>query len=83
MHDVDVSRSDDNAAQSGSLTNEDFISSEESFGVLAKESVGNNVFADSTTESPIESDYSCFTTSQQCVASLMYLLDTMECPDYG
>jgi hypothetical protein len=48
----------------------------------SEESFGNNVFVD-ITESPVESDYSCFTTSQQCVTSLMYLLDAMECPDYG
>jgi hypothetical protein len=31
----------------------------------------------------VETDYSCFTTSQQCVTHLMYLLDEMECPDYA
>jgi hypothetical protein len=43
------------------------------------------IFADEddTTESLAESDYSCFTTGQKCVTSLMYLLDAMECPDYG
>jgi hypothetical protein len=35
------------------------------------------------TELPEESDYSCFTASQQCVTHLIYLLDEMECPDYG
>jgi hypothetical protein len=81
MDDDDVSLSHDNAAhQPGSLTDENSIASEESFG--SEETFGNNVFADST-ESLVESDYSCFTTSQQCVTSLMYLLDEMECPDYG
>jgi hypothetical protein len=85
MDDDDVSLSHDNAAhnQSGSLTDDNSIASaEESFG--SEESFGNNVFADDTTESPVESDYSCFTTtSQHCVTSLMYFLDAMECPDYG
>jgi hypothetical protein len=31
------------------------------------------------TELSEESDYSCFTTSQQCVTHLIYLLDEMEC----
>jgi hypothetical protein len=35
------------------------------------------------TYQPVESDYSCFTTSQQCVTHLMFLLDEMECPYYG
>ncbi|MCK7580954.1 MAG: hypothetical protein MZV65_38640 [Chromatiales bacterium] len=48
----------------------------------SEESFGDNVAPD-TTESPVESDYSCFTTSQQCITSLMYLLDSMECPDYA
>ena len=39
---------------------------------------------DGTTKIPTdENDYACFTTSQKCVTSLMYLLDDMECPDYA
>jgi hypothetical protein len=60
---------DDNADQSGSQTHENAVSSK-------------GLFAD-TTETRVESDYSSFTTSQQCVTSLMYLLDAMECPDYA
>ena len=82
--DDDVSLSNDNAAhQSGSLRDDNSVASEESSE--SEESYGNNVFADEddTIESPAESDYSCFTTGQKCVTSLMYLLDAMECPDYG
>ena len=84
MDDDDVSLSNVNAAhQSGSLRDDNSVAYEKSFG--SEESFGNNDFADEddTTESPVESDYSCFTTGQQCVTSLMYLLDAMECPDYG
>ena len=87
MEDDDVSLSNDNAAHQDSVSllpdDDSVASSEECFG--SEESFGsNNVFADNSAESlPVESDYSCFTTSQQCVTSLMYLLDAMECPDYG
>jgi hypothetical protein len=79
--DDDVSLSHDNAGhQSWSLPDDSSVASEESF--CSDASFGNNGFAD-TTELPVESDYSCFTTSQQCITSLIYLLDAMECPDYG
>ena len=71
MGDDRISLCDDN---DNSIASEESMSSEESFA--------NNVFAD-ITESHVESDYSCFTTSQQCVTSLMYLLDEVECPDYA
>ena len=72
---------DDDTDESVSLENDNFISVEESPND-AQESFGDTFFVD-TTESPVESGYSCFTTSQKCVTSLMYLLDAMECPDYG
>ena len=72
---------DDNADQSVSLENDDYITSNESQND-APESLGDTFFVDDT-EPPVESGYSCFTTSQKCVTSLMYLLDAMECPDYG
>jgi hypothetical protein len=84
MDDNDDSLSNVNAAHlSGSLTDDNFAASEEFFG--SEESYGYNDFADedATNESPVESDNSSFTTSQKCVTSLMYLLDAMECPDYG
>ena len=65
---------EDDADPSGSWTHDNAVPSMGSF--CSEESSGNNVFTD-TTELPVESDYSCFTTSQQCVTSLMYLLDTM------
>ena len=68
----------DNSAESKSLTSDNSIAFEEFFG--SDEFIDN--FAD-TIESPAESEYSSFTISQQCVTSLMYLLDAMECPDYG
>jgi hypothetical protein len=80
LNDDDESLSEDNDTESRSLTNDNSVASEESNSF--EESFGNNVFAD-TPEAPVESDYSCFTTSQQCVTSLMYLLDAMECPDYA
>jgi hypothetical protein len=81
MDDDDISLSHYDAAhQSGLLTDDNAVASEDFF--CSKELFGNNGFAD-TTESPLESDYSCFTTSKQCVTSLMYLLDAMECSDYG
>jgi len=74
LNDDDESLSEDNNTDN-SVASEESNSFEESFG--------NNIFAD-TTESPVVSaDYACFTTSQQCVTSLMYLLDAMECPDYA
>jgi hypothetical protein len=80
MHDFDVSLSDDNTAHFASPPNENFTTSEES--CHCEESFHNTVLPDST-KAHVESDYSCFTTSQQCGTSLMYLLDAMECPDYG
>jgi len=82
MDDDEASLSHDNVAhQSQSLTDDSSVASKEASGL--DESFDNNVFADTTESPPDESDYSCFTTSQQCVTSLMYLLDAMECPDYG
>jgi hypothetical protein len=75
-----VSLTDDNASQSGSITSDNFIGADESF--VYEDFVENNDFAD-TTEVPVESDYACFTINQQCITSLMYLLDSMECPDYA
>ena len=84
MNDDDICWSDHDSAHHSELLMEDIasVSSEESFD---SESLfgGNNVFAEDITESPVESDYSCFTTNQKCVTSLMYLLDAMGCPDYG
>jgi hypothetical protein len=40
-------------------------------------------FADTMELPAVASEYSCFMTSQQCVNHLLYLLDEMECPDYG
>jgi hypothetical protein len=73
----DVSLSDRSAHSGGSVINDNFFFIDEPFG--SGESLG--IFAD-IGESPLESDYSCFTTSQKCVTFLMYLLDEMECPDY-
>jgi hypothetical protein len=80
-HDSIASLSDNNPAHFASLPNDNFTTSEEL--LHSEESFGDDVAPD-TTESPVErSDYSCFTTSQQCITSLMYLLDSMECPDYA
>jgi hypothetical protein len=57
------------------------VASYESVGVV--DSFSENKFVD-TTEAPAgDSDYACFTTSQKCITSSMYLLDEMECPDYA
>jgi hypothetical protein len=80
MHDSVASLSDDNLSHFASPPNDNFTTSEGLFHY--EESFGNNVLLDST-ETPVESDYSCFTTSQQCVTSLMYLLDSMEYPYYA
>jgi hypothetical protein len=47
------------------------------------DSVLDKVFVDTTEAPHVASDYECFTTSQKCISSLMYLLDDMECPDYA
>ena len=78
--DASLSHDSDDYKFGLALMDDDSIACEESFG--SKDSVGNYEFAD-TTESPVESEYSCFTTSHQCVTLLMYLLDKMECPDYA
>ena len=81
--DDDACLSDDNCSQNEFLTDDNSVSSQGSaVGATTTDSFSGNVFADST-ELPVASDYSCFTTSQKCVTSLMYLLDEMECPDYG
>jgi hypothetical protein len=36
-----------------------------------------------TNEAPCTRGYSSFTTIQKCVASLMLLMDSLECPDYA
>jgi hypothetical protein len=77
---VSLSHGSDDYESGSSLLDDDSIASEESFG--SAESVGNYGCADRP-ESPVESEYSCFTTGQMCVMSLMYLLDDMECPDYA
>ena len=56
--------------------------------VSSHESIGVNSFlgtkVDGTSKlPPVQRDYACFTISQKCVTSLMYLLDDMECPDYA
>jgi len=54
-----------------------------SHGSVAVNSCSETSF-DGTTKVPaVENDYACYTTSQKCVTSLMYLLDDMECPDYA
>ena len=63
------SSDDDSAHLAASLKNDSYHSSDESQND-AQESCGDTVFVDST-ESPVESGYSCFTTSQKCVTSLM------------
>jgi len=85
MNDDDISLSDHDSAHQSELLTEDIasVASEKSFD--SEDTYGgNNVLAEDITESPVESDYSCFTTkNQKCVTSLMYLLDAMGCPDYG
>jgi hypothetical protein len=51
--------------------------------VAAVDSFSDNKFVDTTKAPAGDSDYACFTTSQKCITSLMYLLDDMECPDYA
>ena len=51
--------------------------------VAAVDSFSENKFVDTTKAPAGDSDYACFTTSQKCITSLMYLLDDMECPDYA
>jgi hypothetical protein len=75
-----VSLTDNNASLSRSITSDNFVATNESF--VYEDFVENNDFAD-TNEVPVESDYACFTINQQCITSLMYLLDSMECPDYA
>jgi hypothetical protein len=79
--DVSLPPENDDYESGSALMDEHSIASEESFG--SEVSFGNHGVADTTESPPVESDYSCFSTSQQCVTSLMYLLDEMECPDYG
>ena len=43
----------------------------------------SGIVFDDTTNQNSESCYSSFSTSQKCVTSLIYLLDSMECPDYA
>jgi hypothetical protein len=71
VDDDDVFPFEDNANASVSSTHDNAVASFESF------------CSDEFLELPVESEYSSFTTSQQSVTSLMYLLDSMECPDYA
>jgi hypothetical protein len=43
----------------------------------------SGIVFDDTTKKTGESCYSSFNTSQKCVTSLIFLLDSMECPDYA
>jgi hypothetical protein len=69
MHDSVASLSNNNVAHFALLPNDNLTTSEELFH--SEELFGDNVAPD-TTESPVETDYSCFTTSQQCITSLMH-----------
>jgi hypothetical protein len=79
-HDSVAASFDDDFVPFASLPNDNFTPFEQSFD--SEESFVNTALPDSS-ETPVESDYSCFTTSQQCITSLIYLLDAMECPDYA
>ena len=68
---ISLSHGSDDYESGSSLLDDDSIASEESFG--SAESVGNYGCADRP-ESSVESEYSCFTTGQMCVTSLMYLM---------
>jgi hypothetical protein len=57
------------------------VASYKSVGVV--DSYSENNFVDTTKALTGNNDYACFTTSQKCITSLMYLLDDMECPDYA
>jgi len=72
MKEDDISWSDHDSAHHSELLMEDIASdaSEESFD-FEHTYGGNNVLAEDITESPVESDYSCFTTNHKCVTSLM------------
>jgi hypothetical protein len=60
------------------------VNSVASYGsVAAIDSFSENKFVDTTKAPAGNSYYACFTTSQKCITSLMYLLDDMECPDYA
>jgi hypothetical protein len=57
------------------------VASHESVGAV--DSFSKNKFVD-TAEAPAgNSDFACFTTSQKCMTSLMYLFDDLECPDFA
>ena len=58
-----------------------FASLHRSVGTVNSSS--EKVFDGTMKPPPVENDYACFTTSQKCITSLMYLLDEMECPDYA
>ena len=49
----------------------------------AKPTGVSGIMFDNTTKTTGESCYSSFTTSQRFVTSLIFLLDSMECPDYA
>jgi len=77
--DDDACLSHDNCSQNEFLSDDDSVSSQRSAG--ATESFSGSVFADKTRELPIESDYSCFTTSKQCVTYLCFCLTKWKVPN--
>jgi hypothetical protein len=88
-HDQSVPDADDNASV---LDNNDPFEMElgdddnsiSAHGSFPAVNSSSETACDGTTNLPFaENDYACFTTSQKCVTSLMYLLDNMECPDYA
>jgi hypothetical protein len=72
---------DNNLFQMDLQANVNSVASHESVGVV--DSFSENKFVDTTKAPAGDSDYACFTTSQKCITSLMYLLDDMECPEYA
>ena len=78
-HDQVLPDADDNA----SFVFEEDDQSISSHGSVVVNSCHDTSFDGMTKIPTVENDYACFTTSQKCVTSLMYLLDAMECPNYG
>jgi hypothetical protein len=79
---------DDNAsvldANSFPMDLQDDGNSVSSHRSVATVNFSSEIFFVGTTKVPaVESEYSCFTISQKCITSLMYLLDETECPDYA
>jgi hypothetical protein len=73
--------SNDNLFQMDLQADVNSVASYESVGAV--DSFSENEFVDTTKAPASNSDYACFTTSQKCITSLMYLIDDMECPDYA